>query len=249
MVGSPKDLMEQLRSDLRREQVTEKPLWKYFLENDSATWRERCVLLYDFPTEASPKWRSSHCEACSGKDHRWTVLWGWPGDVPPVPTLAIVVVPSPNPPKSRASFVSQGDAFTAAWQHTQVRKTRNCKFASVGDLLQVMGTGAARRKRKRLDEHFCTWPRKLKLKAGSLEYFTELRSRSGVVQLSIDFVGPNYIILSHSSYISVVIYELFRAPNCSYFCVAFVHRYVTWKSVVFTSAARVGCCGMESFSM
>lgn len=184
-VAVPDRCLGQLRLNLRDEAVSESALWQHLLENEPENWRERCVLLYDFPTESSPKWRNSYCEACAGKDGRWTTLWGWPAAEAPPPDSASVRQPPPTLPISTRTSSLSGDGFKAVWQREQVRKNSN--FASVGDLLEEMRTGAARRKRKHLNEHFLTWPKKLKLKAGSLKYFAQFRSRTGGCQLPTVF--------------------------------------------------------------
>lgn len=184
-VAVPDRCLGQLRLDLRKEAVTGSALWKHMLDTDKETWRERCVLLYDFPTETSPKWRNSYCETCAVKDAQWTTLWGWPAAANPKPEPASVSQPPPTPSVSKSKLPSPGEGFTGVWQRAQVRKKGD--FASVADLLDEMRTGGARRKRKHLDEHFMTWPKKLKLKAVALKRFAEFRSKNGVPRFSNSF--------------------------------------------------------------
>ena len=180
--------LQQFRLDLRKAAAEEHPMWAHCKSLKKPQWLQRYVVMVDFPSVGSQRYRGIHCEALD-KAGLWRNIFGWDHDAAPVTRRAPIVPPAPV-----VALVARPVAAPAAlrkpngkriFHSVEVRKVthRKVEYASVGDFLREMAremdSDGARKKRRHLEHWMAKWPNDFKWKASEWDSFAEFRSSHG----------------------------------------------------------------------
>ena len=178
--------------DLRRPQADEHLMWLHCKTLERPPWLERQIVMIDFPTVDSERYRGIRCEALD-KSGRWKDAYGWSGVVvcgnseastsdAQQASRAASVTRLPTSQKTRIGTSLHGEHI---YHHASVRKAnkRNLEYASVGDFRREMHTQmqseSARKKGRHLEHWMKAWPKQFKWKGHDWGSFSEFRPSHG----------------------------------------------------------------------
>jgi len=190
-VTNPRNL-QQYRMDLRKTQADEHPMWLHCKTLKKPSWLERHIVMIDFPTVDSERYRGIRCEAVD-KSGRWKDMYGWSGVVVGGNSEASIsnaqqtsrAASVTRLPTSRITRVGTSLNGERIYHHASVRKAskRKLEYASVGDFLKVMHTQmqseSARKKSRHLEHWMKAWPKQFKWNGHDWGSFSEFRPSHG----------------------------------------------------------------------
>ena len=178
--------LPQYRKDLRKTQADENPMWLHCKTLKKPLWLERHVIMIDFASADSERYREIRCDALDKCGH-WKDLYGWGGSAINVSSSGNANAQPPSRPASVAARPASGATINgeAIYQSASVRKAskRQLEYASVGDFLKEMHvqikSESARKKRRHLEHWSQEWPKQFKWKGHDWDMFPEFRSSHG----------------------------------------------------------------------
>ena len=182
--------LQQYRMDLRRTQADEHPMWLHCKTLKKPPWLERHIVMIDFPTVDSERYRGIRCEALD-KSGRWKDVYGWSGVVVGGTSEASNAQQTPRAasvtrrPTSQITCGGTNLNGERIYHHASVRKAtkRNLEYASVGDFLKAIHeqiqSESARKKRRHPEHWMKEWPKHFKWKGHDWGSFSEFRPSHG----------------------------------------------------------------------